>query len=221
MTVLVLASASPARLGLLRAAGIEPVVRVSDVDEDAVISDRTAELGPGGRLDPTQIAAELACAKATAVRNALVASEPQTASALVVGADSVLEWDGRTWGKPQTAKQAIDRWTAMRGSTGILHTGHHVVDLPTGRSVHGVASTTILFGDVTDAEIRAYVATGESLKVAGGFTLDGLSAPFVDGVEGDPSNVIGLSLPLLRRLVRELGFEWTDLWNLVPTTSLP
>ena len=219
MTVLVLASASPARLGLLRAAGIEPVVRVSDVDEDAVIAESEAALGPGRRLDPTQVAAELACAKANAVRDALVGGEPGIASALVLGADSVLEWDGRPWGKPGTAQQAIERWTAMRGSNGVLHTGHHLVDLATGRSVQAVASTTILFGDVTDREIRAYVATGESLKVAGGFTLDGLSAPFVDGIEGDPSNVIGLSLPLLRRLVLELGIEWTSLWNRSITSS--
>ncbi|MEU2027250.1 nucleoside triphosphate pyrophosphatase [Streptomyces sp. NPDC016469] len=194
---LVLASASPARLGLLRQAGIAPEVIVSGVDEDALTADTPAEL-----------ALVLAEAKA-----AVVAALPEAAGALVIGCDSVLELDGQALGKPADAEEATARWKSMRGRAGILRTGHSLTDTTTGRTVSRTASTTVRFGEPTDAEIAAYVASGEPLHVAGAFTLDGRSAPFVDSIEGDPGNVIGLSLPLLRRLLGELGIAVTDLWT--------
>ncbi|MYW09621.1 septum formation inhibitor Maf [Streptomyces sp. SID2563] len=193
---LVLASASPARLGLLRQAGLAPEVIVSGVDEDALTADTPAEL-----------ALVLAQAKA-----AVVAALPEAAGALVIGCDSVLELDGQALGKPADAEEATARWKSMRGRAGVLRTGHSLTDTTTGRTVSRTASTTVRFGEPTDAEIAAYVASGEPLHVAGAFTLDGRSAPFVDSIEGDPGNVIGLSLPLLRRLLGELGVEITDLW---------
>ncbi|MCS0634577.1 Maf family nucleotide pyrophosphatase [Streptomyces sp. LP05-1] len=194
---LVLASASPARLGLLRQAGLAPEVLVSGVDEDAVTA-------PG----PAELALALAEAKA-----ATVAALPQVAGALVIGCDSVLELDGQALGKPADAEEATARWKAMRGRSGVLRTGHCVHDTAAGRRVSATASTLVRFGEPTDAEIAAYVASGEPLHVAGAFTLDGRSAPFVDGIDGDPGNVIGLSLPLLRRLLGELDVRITDLWT--------
>ncbi|MEE1939334.1 nucleoside triphosphate pyrophosphatase [Streptomyces sp. TRM 70361] len=193
---LVLASRSPARLGLLRQAGLAPEVIVSGVDEDAISAPTPAEL-----------ALRLAEAKAAAV-----AERAAAAGALVVGCDSVLELDGRPLGKPADAEEATARWKAMRGRTGVLVTGHCVVDVAAGRRVSATAATSVRFGEPTDAEVAAYVASGEPLHVAGAFTLDGRSAPFVEGIEGDHGNVIGLSLPLLRRLLAELGVGITELW---------
>ncbi|MFD3519580.1 nucleoside triphosphate pyrophosphatase [Streptomyces sp. NPDC058653] len=193
---LVLASASPARLGLLRQAGLAPEVIVSGVDEDALSAPTPADL-----------ARVLAEAKAAAV-----AERPEAAGALVVGCDSVLELDGEAHGKPADAEEATARWKSMRGRAGVLRTGHCVIDTVTGRSVSETASTTVRFGEPTDAEIAAYVASGEPLYVAGAFTLDGRSAPFVDSIEGNHGNVIGLSLPLLRTLLAEHGVTITDLW---------
>jgi septum formation protein len=193
---LVLGSASPARLNLLRQAGLAPEVIVSGVDEDALSAPTPAEL-----------ALVLAEAKAAAV-----AVRPEASGALVIGCDSVLELDGEALGKPADAEDATARWKRMRGRSGILQTGHCVTDTATGRSVSATASTTVRFGEPTDAEIAAYVASGEPLSVAGAFTLDGRSAPFIDGIDGDPGNVIGLSLPLLRRLLAEVGVAITDLW---------
>ncbi|MCG3042462.1 Maf family nucleotide pyrophosphatase [Streptomyces sp. S1A] len=193
---LVLASQSPARLGLLRQAGMAPEVIVSGVDEDALDAPTPAEL-----------ALLLAEAKADAV-----AGRPEAAGALVVGCDSVLELDGRPLGKPADAEEAAARWKDMRGRAGVLVTGHCVVDTATGRRASATAATTVRFGEPSDEEIAAYVASGEPLHVAGAFTLDGRSAPFVDGIEGDHGNVIGLSLPLLRRLLAELDVSVTELW---------
>ncbi|MER7997797.1 nucleoside triphosphate pyrophosphatase [Streptomyces sp. NPDC095613] len=193
---LVLASASPARLGLLRQAGLAPEVIVSGVDEDALSAPTPAEL-----------ALVLARAKATAV-----AARPEAAGALVVGCDSVLELDGDALGKPADAEEATARWKSMRGRAGVLRTGHCVIDTVTGADAAETASTTVRFGHPSDAEIAAYVASGEPLHVAGAFTLDGRSAPFVDAIEGNHGNVIGLSLPLLRRLLGEHGVTITDLW---------
>ncbi|WP_173476352.1 nucleoside triphosphate pyrophosphatase [Streptomyces sp. 150FB] len=193
---LVLASASPARLGLLRQAGLAPEVIVSGVDEDALSAPTPAEL-----------ALVLAEAKATAV-----AGRPETAGALIVGCDSVLELDGVAYGKPADAEEATARWKSMRGRAGILQTGHCVIDTATGRRAAATASTTVNFGEPTDAEVAAYVASGEPLHVAGAFTLDGRSAPFVESIEGNHGNVIGLSLPLLRRLLGQLDVSITDLW---------
>ncbi|GAA4851911.1 Maf family protein [Kitasatospora terrestris] len=193
--VLVLASASPARLGLLRQAGLDPRVQVSGVDEDAISAPT-----------PGELARVLAEAKAKAVAAGLSGGE------LVVGCDSVLELDGQALGKPKDAADALERWRAMRGRAGVLQTGHCVIDTVTGRQVSATASTTVRFGTPDDEELAAYIASGEPLHVAGAFTLDGRSAPFVEGIDGDPGNVIGLSLPLLRRLLADLDVRITDLW---------
>ncbi len=209
-TLLVLASASPARLGLLRAAGIEPLVRVSGVDEAGI----EAGLAAQGRTDPMDVASALAEAKARAIAERVRAEHP---GAVVVGCDSVLDLDGTALGKPTDAADAVRRWQAMRGRSGQLRTGHTVMLLGAeagGDAIaSGVASTHVEFADLDDATITAYVATGEPLRVAGAFTLDGLGGPFVERVVGDPSNVIGLSLPLLRRLVESLGVRWSMLWT--------
>lgn len=204
---LVLASASTARRNLLRRAGIEPSIHVSEVDEDAVVDAARAAYGP---LDPGDTALLLARAKAEAVCRALAAPH---ATHLVLGCDSVLELDGTVHGKPGTADVAIQRWRAMRGRSGVLHTGHWLVDERHDGSrglVGATASTTVRFADLTDEEIEGYVATGEPLGVAGAFTLEGLGAPFVERIEGDPSNVMGLSLPLLRVLLAQVGVAWFD-----------
>jgi len=194
---LVLASASPARLRLLRDAGFDPVVCVSGVDESAVEQD-----------DPWVLVRELATRKATTV-----AASYGAADALVVGCDSMLLLDGDVLGKPADATEAVERWRRMRGRTGVLLTGHCVVDVGSGRTAAEVADTVVRFGNPSDDEIDAYVGTGEPLRVAGAFTIDGRSAVFLDGVDGDPSNVVGLSLPLLRRLLAELGVAVTSLWR--------
>jgi len=195
---LILASASPARLKTLRNAGLDPEVVVSGVPEDD--SD-----GP-----PSQVALELARRKARAVADRLE-------SGLVVGCDSVLEFNGETHGKPASADEAVARWRRMRGRSGTLHTGHCVVEAGTGEEADGVASTVVHFADVTDEEIAAYVATGEPLRVAGAFTVDGRGGAFVDRIEGCHHNVVGISLPLLRRLVGQLGVRWIELWERADT----
>ncbi len=196
MTSLVLASASPARLATLRAAGVEPSVVVSGVDESQV-----SGLAPA---DLAQRLAELKCAAVVAE----VGPGP-----LVLGCDSVLELDGEAFGKPDDPDEAVRRWRTMRGRSGVLHTGHCLHDTATGRQATATGSTTVRFADVTDDEIAAYVASGEPLQVAGAFTIDGLGGAFVTGIEGDHHNVVGLSLPLLRGLVAELGHPWTGLWS--------
>jgi septum formation protein len=197
VTTLVLASQSPARLQTLRNAGIEPVVIVSGVDEDQLAG-----------LPPAELALRLAELKAQAV----APRSEVPGGALVLGCDSVLELDNEALGKPGTPEEATRRWRAMRGRDGVLVTGHCLIDTATGRSVSATASTTVRFADVTDAEIEAYVGTGEPLHVAGAFTVDGLGGAFVTGIDGDHHNVVGVSLPRLRELVLDLGHEWTELW---------
>jgi septum formation protein len=194
---LVLASASPARLRLLRDSGIDPAVLVSGVDESTVPTD-----------DPHAMVLTLAAAKARAVAD--VITQP---GALVLGADSTLVLDGEALGKPGTAEAATARWHQMRGRTGTLLTGHCVIDADTGRAAQDVGSTVVHFGSPSDSQVAAYVASGEPLQVAGAFTLDGRASPFIERIEGDPSNVIGLSLPVVRRLLAEVGVDIVDLWR--------
>lgn len=195
---LVLASASPARLATLRAAGLDPLVVVSGVDESVLDG-----------LEPGALALGLAGLKCAAVAE----GDRVPADAVVVGCDSVLDLDGRALGKPDSAEEAVRRWQEMRGRTGVLRTGHCLRDVATGREARALASTTVHFADVSDGEIEAYVATGEPLRVAGAFTVDGLGGAFVRGVEGDHHNVVGISLPLLRELAAELGHPWTHWWR--------
>ena len=202
MNQFVLASASPARLGLLRAAGISPEVLVSDVDEDVV---EAAARRQDPRLSPAALAQILAEAKGAAVRDRLAGDER-----LVLACDSILEVDGAVHGKPGTVEVARSRWREVRDRSGILHTGHWLLDLRTGRAAGAPASATVHFADITDEEIEGYVATGEPLHVAGGFTLDGLGAPFIESIEGHPSTVVGLCLPLLRQLLGQLDIAWWD-----------
>ncbi|MEJ5913419.1 Maf family protein [Pseudokineococcus sp. 1T1Z-3] len=207
---LVLASASPARLQLLRSAGVDPLVLVSAVDEPAVV-DRY------GVQDAEDVCLVLARAKAEDVAARLEdVEELGGAGALVVGCDSVLELDGEVHGRPADAAEAAARWRRMRGRAGVLHSGHWLVDARppedggSGATLGAVSSTTVHFADVDDAEVDAYVATGEPLRVAGAFTLDGLGAPYVAGVEGEPSAVVGLGLATLRGLLADAGVRWSD-----------
>jgi len=199
---LVLASASPARLATLRSAGVHPEVIVSGVDETLVTTG-----------EPARLAVELAILKARAVA-------VQVPDGLVIGCDSVLELDGHIHGKPADADEAIRRWRAMRGRSGVLHTGHCLIDTAQGREIARSADTLVHFADLSDAEIEAYVATGEPLRVAGAFTLDGLGGAFVRGIEGDSHSVVGISLPLLRTMLAELGAAWVDLWGPAPRGAI-
>jgi septum formation protein len=191
---LVLASASPARLKTLQAAGLRPEVVVSGVDEDGVEADNVAEL-----------ALKLAQLKAVAVASGL-------ARALVIGCDSVLELDGEILGKPVDAAEAVQRWQRMRGRSGVLHTGHCVIDTHREVWIGRTAATQVRFAPVSDEEIEAYVASGEPLGVAGAFTIDGLGSAYVSGISGDPHNVVGISVPLLRLMFDELGYVWHEFW---------
>lgn len=197
---LVLASASPARLQTLRAAGLDPEVIVSGVQEDGVSADSVPDL-----------VRTLARLKAEAVHTAISGG---SAGSVVIGCDSMLELDGTGHGKPRSAAEAVQRWRRMSGRTGVLHTGHHVIwsrDEQTAFRSE-VASTTVHFARLSEPEIAAYVASGEPLQVAGAFTVDGLGGPFVSGIEGDHHNVVGIGLPLLRLMLADLGLAWTGLW---------
>ena len=207
---LVLGSKSPARLATLRSAGIDPVVIVSDVDEDAA----GAALPPDAT--PAQGVSALALAKAQAVA-AEVSLNPGQQRSLVLGCDSMLHINGRMVGKPHTAEVARERIAEMRNTDAVLWTGHALLSVDAEGNANGeaveAASTIVHFGNISDAEIDAYVATGEPLNVAGSFTIDGFGGPFVRGVTGDPHSVVGVSLPLLRDLAGRLGVFWPDLWN--------
>ena len=204
---LYLASTSPARLMLLRSSGIEPVIAPSEVDEDAAVAAASVH----GTLSPEEIVQLLARAKAESVARA----HPEF-DGLILGGDSVFVVDGTIYGKPHTAEVALDRWRTQRGATGRLYSGHWLIDQRPGvaNAAGALAHADVTFAsDITDAELDAYIATGEPLFVAGAFTIDSLGAAFIDRISGDPSTVVGLSLPTLRRLVRELGHEWPSLWN--------
>ena len=222
--VLVLASASPARLATLRAAGIDPVVRVSAVDEDAVV----ARYGVTAAEDVALVLAKAKAEDVAAVpaeAGDVAAGDPDDDAGdlpdlvIVVGCDSVLELDGEVHGKAADPDVARERWRRMRGRSGVLHTGHWVVDTRdpqdggSGATLGAVSSTTVHFARLSDAEIDAYVTTGEPLSVAGAFTIDGLGGAYVRGIEGDHHGVVGISLPLLRELLGEAGVAWHTLWR--------
>ncbi len=208
MTRVVLGSASPGRLKVLRQAGIDPLVVVSGIDEDRVAA------GLGSDASPGEVVCALAAAKAERVAGELDGAV--AADCVVIGCDSMLYIDGRLCGKPGSADAAVSQWRLMGGRSGQLHTGHCLLRLSNGaiarREVES-ACTTVRFAVPTDPDLQAYVANGEPQRVAGGFTLDGLGGWFVDGVDGDPSNVIGLSLPLLRTLVQRVGLSVAALWE--------
>jgi septum formation protein len=202
----VLASASPARNAVLRAAGLDPLVEVADVDEDALLAAMP-------QAAPAEKVTQLAAAKATTVARRIGGTHPD---AVVIGCDSMLHVGGELVGKPGDPETARRRWKAMAGGTGDLVTGHAVLRLAEGeidRVAECHAVTTVSFADLSEAELEAYLATGEPLTVAGAFTLDGKGGWFVEGIDGDPSNVIGISLPLVRRLLAGVGVQVTDLWE--------
>ncbi|MBK9475262.1 MAG: septum formation inhibitor Maf [Tetrasphaera sp.] len=211
---LLLASASPARRSTLIAAGIDPMIAVSEVDEDATVDQARRRHGD---LSPADVALLLARAKAEAVHTAYLDGDVVGDADLILGCDSVLELDGEVHGKPADATEAVARWSRMSGRSGVLHTGHWLLDARepeaggTGGMTGATASTQVHFARLSPHEIEAYVATGEPLRVAGAFTIDGLGGAFVTRIEGDHHNVVGLSLPLLRELLGELGLGWFDL----------
>ena len=196
----VLASASPSRKRLLESVGISPEIIVSGVFEEDPQFDS---------LTPPELVIALSILKAHSVK------EQAGSSALIIGCDSTFEFEGKSLGKPLTADVAIARAKALRGKTGVLHTGHCIIDTAQGIEISDISSSAVTFGNMTDEEIEAYVASGEPLEVAGGFTLDGLSAPFIHHIAGDPSGIIGLSLPLLRRAVHQLGLSWSEISEMV------
>ena len=229
---LVLASASPARRATLIAAGVTPIVQVSTVDEDAVLAALPGGRAfSGGTTTPADEVAALAAAKCADVCEALSTPDtnaelPAGEAVLVVGCDSMLEINGQMLGKPHTPDVARERIRAMRQTTATLWTGPSagiparpwspdgtVGSRPVTAPVSRSASPQVHFGDISDAEIDAYVATGEPLHVAGSFTVDGLGGPFIEGVTGDYHSVVGISLPLLRSMATELGVFWPDLWD--------
>ncbi len=220
MTSLVLASASPARLSTLHLAGISPLIQVSAVDEDAILADGAERFGTLLGEDAVLLLAE---AKAGDVAQKVESGETEIPTGnfdlIVLGCDSMLELNSQIVGKPHSADQARERWKLMRGSSGVLHTGHWLIDLRpaelggTGATLGATSSTTVHFADVTDSEIDDYIATGEPLNVAGGFTIDGRGGPFVRGITGDHHGVVGLSLPLLRELLAEVDIPITALWT--------
>lgn len=208
MTRFVLGSASSGRLRVLQQAGIDPLVVVSDVDEDALL----ASLDPD--LPPEAVVASLANAKAISVAAQL--AEDVASDCVVLGCDSMLYLDGALRGKPESPEAARQQWLSMAGSMGHLLTGHAMLRISAGVITHTegeTGSTAVHFGQPTDEELNAYVSSGEPIRVAGSFTLDGLGGWFIDRIEGDPSNVIGLSLPLVNRLLRGAGLAVSDLWR--------
>lgn len=208
MTRLVLASSSPARLSLLKAAGIDPEIVVPTVDEQA-LTEKIRTSDPG--TSTSHLVQYLANAKAESVID-----DPKTHGALVLGGDSALEFQGATLGKPHLPEVAIERWKKLRGNHGVLHSGHCLIDNrdpASPRTVSKTSSTKVFFADISDEEIAAYVATGEPLKVAGAFTIDGIGGAFLERIEGDAHTVVGLSLGVLRALAKELSVEYTSLWR--------
>ncbi len=198
MVQIILASASPSRLRLLESVGITPSILVSGVDEDASEFES---------LSPAELVIALAILKAHTVKG------KAPVNSLVIGCDSTFEFEGKSLGKPVTKTKAIERCKQLSGKTGYLHTGHCLIDLRQGIELSERSTAKVQFAQMTDAEIIDYVDSDEPLNVAGGFTLDGFSAPFITKIEGDPSGIIGLSLPLLRKMIISLGYSWPELKN--------
>ena len=198
MVQIILASASPSRLRLLESVGIKPSILVSGVDEDASEFES---------LSPAELVIALAILKAHTVK------DKAPVNSLIIGCDSTFEFEGKPLGKPVTKTKAIERCKQLSGKTGYLHTGHCLIDLRQGIELSERSTAKVQFAQMTDAEIIDYVDSDEPLNVAGGFTLDGLSAPFITKIEGDPSGIIGLSLPLLRKMIISLGYSWPELKN--------
>jgi septum formation protein len=194
----ILASASPSRKRLLDSVNVPCQVLVSGVDE---------ELPEITSLSPSEMVLALAIMKAHTVKNEFECGD----SALIIGCDSTFEVDGESLGKPGTRENAIARAKLLSGKSGLLHTGHCVIDTAQGIEVTDISTSRVHFAQMSDEEIENYVDSGEPLQVAGGFTLDGLSAPFITHIEGDPSGIIGLSLPTLRKIILNLGLKWSDI----------
>jgi septum formation protein len=198
MVQVILASSSTSRLRLLESAGITPKVLISGVDEEASEFDL---------LSPAELVIALAILKAHTIKE----SAPE--NSLIIGCDSTFEFNGKSLGKPGNRENAIARCKELSGKSGYLHTGHCLIDLKQGIELSERSTAKVQFAQMTEAEINDYVDSGEPLHVAGGFTLDGLSAPFITNIEGDPSGIIGLSLPLLRKMIISLGYSWPELKN--------
>jgi septum formation protein len=210
---LYLASTSPARLATLRAAGIEPIVVPSGVDEDAAVREAEAVSGP---LPAADMVLLLARAKAEAALTQALAAGTHL-DGLVLGGDSAFVLDDVIYGKPHTAERARERWHAQRGRTGELFSGHWLIDATNAHEPYGIGATTVarvtFASDITDEEIDAYVASGEPLAVAGAFTIDARGQAFIERIEGDPSTVVGVSIPMVRQLAGQLGVTWPRLWS--------
>ena len=198
MAQIILASSSPSRLRLLESVGVKPEVIVSGIDEESPEFDS---------LSPSDLVIKLASLKANAVKSRA------PINSLIIGCDSTFEFNGKSLGKPLNRENAIERSKLLSGKFGYLHTGHCIIDVKNGKEINKLSSAKVQFAEMTNEEIVDYVDSGEPLNVAGGFTLDGLSAPFITSIEGDPSGIIGLSLPLLRNMVMSLGYSWLDIKN--------
>jgi len=196
MAQIILASSSPSRLRLLESVGVKPEVIVSGIDEESPEFDS---------LSPSDLVIKLASLKANAVKNRA------PINSLIIGCDSTFDFNGKSLGKPLNRENAIERSKLLSGKFGYLHTGHCIIDVKSGKEINKLSSAKVQFAEMTNEEIVDYVDSGEPLNVAGGFTLDGLSAPFITSIEGDPSGIIGLSLPLLRNMVMSLGYSWLDI----------
>ena len=196
MVQIILASSSPSRLRLLESVGVKPEVIVSGIDEESPEFDS---------LSPSDLVIKLASLKANAVKS------QAPINSLILGCDSTFDFNGKSLGKPLNRENAIERSKLLSGKFGYLHTGHCIIDVKNGKEINKLSSAKVQFAEMTNEEIVDYVDSGEPLNVAGGFTLDGLSAPFITSIEGDPSGIIGLSLPLLRNMVMSLGYSWLDI----------